>query len=73
MKHLKLFSWPHEMICNGKEAYGRGQASCMVHQEWLTWVYHHLSSDAGILDAAPPVAMGAELGSMWSPTFTHKE
>jgi hypothetical protein len=48
----------------------RGQPSCMVRLEWLTQMHHFLSSDAYILDAAPPAATGVKPISLWLPTLT---
>jgi hypothetical protein len=33
-------------------------------------MYNSLSSDVHILDVAPPIAKGVELGSLWSLTST---
>lgn len=45
--------------------YGQSEMAHLVHNS--------LSGDVHILDAAPPMATGVELGSLWSPmpTLTH--
>jgi hypothetical protein len=63
-KRFKLFSWPCEIMCNGTGVNEGGQPSCMVCWELLTRVHHHLSYNVHILDAAPPMATGAESGSL---------